>query len=92
MKINFKARFKNKVFLLSFAALTISFVYKIFEMSGIIPSVSESAVAEVVALFVNILAFTGVIVDPTTQGISDSDRAMTYLTADDVRFSNLSEE
>jgi phi LC3 family holin len=27
---------------------------------------------------VNILAFVGVIVDPTTSGVNDSERAMTY--------------
>ncbi len=89
MKINFKARFKNKVFLLSFTALVISFVYKVFEVCGVVPSVSENAVTDVVSVFANILAFVGVIVDPTTEGVSDSDRAMTYLTADDVRKNNL---
>ena len=33
----------------------------------------------------NLLGLLGVIVDPTTAGVSDSDRAMTYGTAQDVR-------
>ena len=34
---------------------------------------------------VNILALLGVVVDPTTKGICDSDRALTYYTDSDER-------
>jgi phi LC3 family holin len=36
-------------------------------------------------MLVNILAFVGVIVDPTTDGFNDSDRAMLYFTDYDER-------
>jgi phi LC3 family holin len=37
---------------------------------------------ELVGLAVNVLALVGVIVDPTTDGVSDSDRAMLYYSAE----------
>jgi phi LC3 family holin len=52
---------------------------------GVVPSVSEESVVNVITLLVNILAFVGVIVDPTTDGINDSDRAMLYFTELDER-------
>ncbi len=40
---------------------------------------------DLVYMAVNILALLGVVVDPTTEGICDSDRAMTYYTDSDER-------
>ena len=85
MKINLKVRMKNKVFLLVAAALIIALVYQILAMFGITPPVSQNAVVEVITMILNILAFIGVLVDPTTEGMSDSERALTYLKANDVR-------
>ncbi len=85
MKINIKARLKNKTFLLSAAVLIISFVYKLFTIAEIVPPISENELIELCDVLVNILAFLGVIVDPTTQGIADSERALTYFTDNDIR-------
>ena len=85
MKINLKVRMKNKVFLLVASALIIALVYQILAMFGITPPVSQNAVVEVITMILNILAFIGVLVDPTTEGMSDSERALTYLKANDVR-------
>ncbi|MGN1317300.1 MAG: phage holin [Acutalibacteraceae bacterium] len=85
MKINIKARLKNKVFILSASALIISFVYRLLDVLGIVPGIAESEITELCAMAVNILAFFGVLVDPTTDGFNDSDRAMTYGTENDVR-------
>lgn len=85
MKINFKARLKNKTFVISMAALVVSMIYRILMIFGVFPSVSEGEIGEIVAMAVNILALAGVIVDPTTAGLSDSERAMTYCTCNDVR-------
>lgn len=78
MKINFKARFKNKTFIISAITLVLSFIYKLLALAEIVPAVTENELLELCGLVVNILALVGVIVDPTTQGVSDSDRAMTY--------------
>lgn len=85
MKINFKARLKNKTFIISMAALIVSLIYRILMMFNVLPSVSEGEIADVVSMVVNILALAGVVVDPTTEGFEDSDRAMTYCTCNDVR-------
>lgn len=78
MKINVKARLRNKTFVVSAVALIVSFVYKVLSLFEIVPSVSEVEALDAIGFFINILAFFGVVVDPTTKGVSDSDRAMTY--------------
>ena len=78
MSINWKVRFKNKAFVVSFATIVIGFVYQVLGLVGITPSISDSVVINLITTFVNVLAMVGVVVDPTTEGISDSDRAMTY--------------
>ena len=85
MKINFKARLKNKTFIVSMSALIVSMIYRILMMFDVLPSVSEGEIGEIIAMAVNILALAGVVVDPTTEGFADSDRAMTYCTCNDVR-------
>lgn len=78
MTINWKVRFKNKAFVVSFATIVIGFVYQVLGLVGITPSISDSDVINLITTFVNGLAMVGIVVDPTTEGISDSDRAMTY--------------
>ncbi len=78
VQINIKARLKNKAFLISAITLTVSFVYRFLALADIFPAVSENEILELSGILVNVLAVIGVVVDPTTTGISDSDRAMTY--------------
>ena len=85
MKLNWKARFKNKTFVVSFVTLIVAFVYQMLGLFGIVPSISESSIVNVVTIVINILATFGVLVDPTTNGVSDSDRALTYYTDSDER-------
>lgn len=85
MKLNWKARFKNKTFVISFVTLIIAFVYQMLGLFGIVPSISESSIVNVMTIVINILATFGVLVDPTTNGVSDSDRALTYYTDADER-------
>ena len=44
----------------------------------VFPAVTKNSVLEVVNQVLTILGLLGIIVDPTTAGISDSDRAMSY--------------
>ena len=83
MKINWKARFKNKAFLITFAALLVGFVYQILGLFGIVPAISETSIVNIITMIVNFLGLFGVVVDPTTPGAKDSDRAMTYYTNTD---------
>lgn len=85
MKINWKVRFKNKTFVVTFITLIVTFVYQILGMIEIVPSISEDNVMNLITMGVNILATLGILVDPTTPGVNDSERALTYETDDDVR-------
>ena len=85
MKINWKARFKNKTFVITFVTLLVTFIFQILGLFGVVPSISEESIVNILTIGVNVLATLGVLVDPTTDGVSDSDRAMTYYTDDDER-------
>lgn len=85
MKINWKARFKNKAFLITFVTLIVAFVYQMLGLFGVVPSISEDTIMNFFTIAINLMATLGVIVDPTTPGASDSERAMTYYTENDVR-------
>lgn len=77
-KINWKLRLKNPATLLSLIALTVSFIYSVLGLFGVVPTVSEDEIMNLVTVAIQILVAIGVIVDPTTAGVSDSDQALTY--------------
>ena len=77
-KINWKLRLQNKTTLVALIALVVSFVYQLLNMFGVVPSVSQSDVMDVLTLLVQILLALGIVVDPTTAGIGDSDNALSY--------------
>lgn len=85
MKINFKARIRNKTFLISAGVLIVSLFYSLLSLFGVVPSVKEQQITELLTMGVNVLALCGVVVDPTTNGFNDSERAMTYCTPYDER-------
>lgn len=85
MKINWKARFKNKAFVITFVTMIIAFIYSMLALFGVVPSVAEDTVTEIITLIVEFLAMLGILVDPTTDGVSDSERALTYYTENDER-------
>ena len=78
MQINWKVRFKQKVFLTSFISLIVSFVYSKLALFDVFPAITKNQVLEFVNQGLALLGLLGVIVDPTTAGISDSERAMSY--------------
>ena len=78
MKVNWKVRFKNKVWLASFIAAILTFVYTILGLFDIYPQITKNQVAEIANSVLRFLALMGVIVDPTTAGLGDSDRALSY--------------
>lgn len=79
MKLNWRVRFKNKVWLTMFFSLVVGFVFNILAMFDIYPSVTQNQITEIIAQVLTFLGLIGVIVDPTTEGISDSNRAMNYV-------------
>ena len=78
MKMNWKVRFRNKTWLTMFISLIIGFVFNILKMFDIFPKVTQNMIMEIVSQVLTFLGLMGVIVDPTTAGIGDSDRAMRY--------------
>lgn len=74
--LNFKTRLKNKAFLAGLASVIVAAIYQVLGMCGITPAVSQSDVINIISLLLTLLAGLGVIVDPTTEGIKDSDRVL----------------
>ncbi|MBE6827696.1 MAG: phage holin [Ruminococcaceae bacterium] len=83
MKLNFRARLHNRAFVITMSTAVIAFVYQILSLVGITPRISEESTVQLVMLAVNILCALGVFIDPTTEGISDSERAMKYYSSEE---------
>ena len=79
MKINWKVRFKNKLWLGSFLSLIIGFVFSMLKLFDVYPTVTENQIVNIVNQVLTFLGLIGVLVDPTTEGFNDSNRAMTYV-------------
>ena len=77
-RINWQVRFRNKIWLGSFLSLIVSFIYNILALFDVFPLVTENAVAQLINQILTFLGLIGVIVDPTTAGLGDSERAMGY--------------
>lgn len=82
MKINWTVRLKNKLFWVTIIPMVLLLAQQVCALFGIsfdISGLSESLVSIVGTVF-GILALIGIVADPTTKGLSDSARAMTYKT------------
>lgn len=80
MKINWKVRLKNKNFWLALipaVLLLVQVVAAVFGFQLDLGDLGNQLLAVVNAAFV-VLSILGIVTDPTTKGISDSDQAMTY--------------
>lgn len=77
-KINWKVRFKNKVWLSSFISLIVGFIYNVLSLFDIFPVLNESTAMKLVGEVLTLLGMFGVIADPTTEGLYDSQRALSY--------------
>lgn len=78
--INWKVRLKNKQFWISLIpalAILVQAVAAVFGYTLNLEELVGKILAVVSAVFA-VLAILGVVVDPTTAGISDSARAMSY--------------
>ena len=78
MKINWKARFRNKTWLAAVIALVVNFVYDLLAMIEFVPPLSEDWLMSLFQTILTLLTALGVVIDPTTDGAADSDRAMHY--------------
>ena len=78
--INWKIRAKNRVFWLALVPaflLLIQAVAQVFNISLDFTNLNKDLLNVVNALFV-VLTILGVVADPTTEGVQDSTRALTY--------------
>lgn len=78
MNINWKVRIKNPVFWMTIIPAAVAFVYSVLGAFEIVPALSEDMVLNLAAAIITALTTIGVLVDPTTAGIGDSELAMTY--------------
>lgn len=78
MKINWKLRLKNKFTLSALISAIVVFVYEVAGAFGFVLPVSQEQVLSAVAALLAVLVALGVVVDPTTKGVDDSNRAMNY--------------
>ncbi len=78
MKINWKVRLRNKTWLAAVIALIVGFVYDLLAMVEFVPPLSEDWLMSLFQTILTLLTALGVVIDPTTEGPNDSDRAMHY--------------
>ena len=82
MKINWIVRFKNKAFWLAIIPAVLLLIQAVAAVAGFqldFGDISDKLISVVNAVFV-VLSILGIVADPTTDGIGDSTRAMTYTT------------
>lgn len=80
MKINWKVRLKNKNFWITFIPAVLLLIQAILAIFGVtidIGDIGNKLLVFVDAVFV-VLALLGIVTDPTTKGVSDSERALDY--------------
>ena len=82
MKINWTVRMKNKVFWLAFIPAMLMLVKAVANVFGFNINLIdiESNLIDVIESLFLVLSIVGVVADPTTEGVGDSERALTYDT------------
>lgn len=82
MKINWTVRMKNKVFWIAIIPATLMLIKSVANVFGfeIELSLVERNLLDVVEAVFMVLGIIGVVADPTTAGIGDSENALTYDT------------
>lgn len=78
--INWTVRLKNKAFWVAIIPAALLLVQVVAAVFGITIDLGElgNKLLEVVNAAFGVLAILGIVTDPTTKGISDSDNALTY--------------
>ena len=80
MKINWKLRFQNKTTLTAIILALVALAYQVLGLFDVVPKISQDELTTVIGMVINLLCLLGIVVDPTTDGVSDSARALTYDT------------
>ena len=78
--INWKVRIKNKVFWIALIAAVLILIQtgcRVFGVELDFGDLQDNLIALINAVFA-VLAILGIVADPTTEGLGDSKRAMSY--------------
>ncbi len=78
--INWTVRFKNKMFWLGLIPLVLLLIQQVCAIFGVTLDfgVLQEQLLAIVGTVFALLALLGIVVDPTTEGIGDSERALGY--------------
>lgn len=76
MKINWALRLKNRAWLAALLATVTSFLFDLLSLLGVTPPVGEDAVLNALSALLTLLAALGVVIDPTTPGLRDTDEVL----------------
>ena len=79
-KINWLVRVRNKAFWVAIVPAVLLLIQAIANVFGLtidLGDLGNNLIAVINAVFV-VLSILGIVVDPTTNGVSDSERALTY--------------
>lgn len=76
MKINWKLRLRNPIFWLTAVPSLTAVIYSVLGLFGIVPRFSEDMLINVITTIITLLSALGVLVDPTTKGLCDSDSVL----------------
>ena len=78
MQINWKVRLRNRVWLTTLLATLVAIVFDLLAQQEVAPAITQDTVLQAISALLTLLTALGVVVDPTTPGAQDSDRAMEY--------------
>lgn len=80
--INWTVRIKNKAFWLAIVPALLLLIQQVCALFGLALDVSGlgAQLTEIINTVFLVLAILGIVTDPTTYGIGDSDQALTYVT------------
>ena len=80
MSINWRVRIKNKAFWVAIIPAALLLVQQVCAVFGVTLDFGElqAQLVAIVGTVFAILAILGIVVDPTTAGMGDSEQAMTY--------------
>lgn len=78
--INWKVRIKNKVFWVTMVPLVCLLIMQVCAVFGVTLDLTEiqNQIIDIIGTVFAVLALLGIVVDPTTEGVADSERAMSY--------------
>ncbi|WP_025114562.1 phage holin [Lysinibacillus fusiformis] len=78
MKINWKVRLKHKPFLVGTFSLLLLLIQQIGTLFGFDTTIYNDQVTDIFNTVLALLVLFGVVSDPTTPGMNDSERALNY--------------